>query len=350
MLTDYEEVILYSTNPRNPDTDYDGLDDYTEVKLRNTDPLRPDTDDDGIFDFNEVVTYKTDPRNEDTDGDALLDYDEIAYYGTNPLSPDTDGDSTSDADEVFTTHTNPLARDDETKEEPVSVPDAQPRFVPQRPSQPYYAELLEKRPLPGGGVSYLIAPVRSRPGARPSADLDSIIAALPHAEKDEAAAAGISGDAYARFRHRSVQHVQPTPNDAAGTPVRLDSLQLRQGDMISFSNITFAFDRDELREEYTPILEEAVLLFERYPSMTVEIRGHTDTDGEEWYNQNLSERRAESVRNFLVQHGVDAERLRAVGYGERQPISDSDTDEGRAMNRRVEMYIISIADSGEGLR
>lgn len=345
MLSDYEEVILYTTNPRNPDTDYDGLDDYAEVKVHSTDPLRPDTDDDGIFDFNEVVTYRTDPLDEDTDDDMLLDYDEIAYYGTNPLSPDTDGDEVGDASEVFSTRTNPLDGDTAVAPRPVAVPRPMP-------SQPYYAELIETRPLPGGGVSYLIAPVVTRRLPRQSADIDSIVAALPRFDSTFARRAGeSSADAYARYRARSVQHVQPQGGDAGERkPLRLDSLQLRQGDMIAFSNITFAFDRDELREEYAPILREAVRLFDIYPSMTVEIRGHTDTDGEEWYNQRLSERRAASVRDFLVEHGVSAGRLKTVGYGERQPIADGDTEEGRARNRRVEMYIVSLAAAGEGLR
>ncbi len=343
MLSDYEEVVLYNTNPRNPDTDYDGLDDYAEVKVHQTDPLRPDTDDDGIFDFNEVVTYKTDPNDEDTDDDVLLDYDEIAYYGTNPLSPDTDGDGVRDADEVFDTRTNPLDIDSEA---------ARTKPLPSRPSQPYYAELIETRPLPGGGVSYLIAPVVSRRFPRQPADLDSIVAALPRYDSTFARQPGeSSAEAYARFRRRRVQHVQP-PAGATGErkPLRLDSLQLRQGDMIAFSNITFEFDRDELREEYAPILLEAVRLFDIYPAMVVEIRGHTDTDGEAWYNQDLSERRAQSVREFLVEHGVGDGRLRAVGYGEREPIADSDTEDGRSRNRRVEMYILSLARGGEGLR
>jgi outer membrane protein OmpA-like peptidoglycan-associated protein len=345
MLSDYEEVILYTTNPRNPDTDYDGLDDYAEVKVHTTDPLRPDTDDDGIFDFNEVVTYRTDPLDEDTDDDLLLDYDEIAYYGTNPLNPDTDGDEVGDASEVFDTRTNPLNVDTASAPPPATVPSM-------RPPQPYYAELIETRALPGGGVSYLIAPVVTRHLPREPADLDSIVAALPRFDSTFTRRPGeSSAEAYARYRRRRVQHVQP-PGDEAGTrkPLRLDSLHLRQGDMIAFSNITFAFDRDELREEYAPILREAVRLFEIYPSMIVEIRGHTDTDGEEWYNEELSERRAASVRDFLVAHGVEEERLRIVGFGERNPIATGDSEEARARNRRVEMYIVTLSARAETTR
>jgi len=346
VLSDYEEVILYNTDPRNPDTDYDGLDDFAETKVHDTDPLRPDTDDDGIFDFNEVVTYATNPRSEDTDTDELLDYDEIAYYGTNPLNPDTDGDGLGDAEEVFSSRTDPLANEDRSEEEaPVSP----------RRSQPYYAELIETRPLPGGGVSYLIAPVVSRrlqQLPRAPKNLDSLVAALPAYDSSFVRRPGeSSAEAYARFHRRSVRHVEPQP-PGGGTrmPLRLDSLQLRQGDMLTFCNITFEFDRDEVREEYIPILRESVQLFRSHPQMIVEIRGHTDSDGEEEYNQNLSERRASSVKEFLVSEGVDPDRLRVVGFGEHQPIADTETEEGRARNRRVEFYVVELQSANRHLR
>jgi outer membrane protein OmpA-like peptidoglycan-associated protein len=341
MLSDYEEVILYQTNPRNPDTDYDGLDDFAEVKVHETDPLRPDTDDDGIYDFNEVVTYKTNPKSADTDGDRLLDYDEIAYYGTNPLNADTDGDLVDDATELHDHGSNPLDQDQ-------SYATDQKKPFAQQPR--YHAELLETRPLPGGGTSYLIAPAVTRHMPRPPASIDSVIASLAAmdstfgADKDAS-----SAGAYARYRRRSIQHVAPAEEAATrkAQPLRIDSLRLKAGDILSFCNITFEFDRDELQQEYVPILQETVQLFRNYPGMSVEIRGHTDLAGEESYNQALSERRARSVLDFLLRQGVDNSRLRAIGFGERQPIADSDSDEGRARNRRVEFYIVSI-DSRRG--
>ncbi len=335
MLSDYEEVILYQTNPRNPDTDYDGLDDFAEVKVHETDPLRPDTDDDGIYDFNEVVTYKTNPRNPDTDNDRLLDYDEIAYYGTNPLNPDTDGDRVDDATEVYVNRTNPVDQDQTS-----AVEDRKP--FAERPR--YNAELLETRPLPGGGTSYLIAPAVTRRLPRTPENIDSVVAALSAIDSSYGASRGeSSAEAYARYRRRSIQHITPAEeNERPPQPLRLDSLRLRAGDILSFCNITFEFDRDELRPEYVPLLLEALQLFRTYPSMTVEVRGHTDSDGEEAYNQALSERRAASVRQFMITKGVAAERLRTVGFGELQPIADDATEEGRARNRRVEFYIISL--------
>lgn len=334
MLSDYEEVILYHTNPRNPDTDYDGLDDFAEVRMHETDPLRADTDDDGIYDFNEVVTYKTNPREADTDGDRLLDYDEIAYHGTSPLNPDTDGDGFEDAVEISELRSNPLDRDasaTSTARKPFAE---QPR---------YHAELLETRPLPGGGTSYIIAPAVTRRLPRAPESMDSVAASFAVVDSGGGTTTS-SADAYARYRRRSVQHVSPAEDafTRAPTPLRLDSLRLKAGDVLSFSNITFEFDQVALREEYVPILKEAVQLFRSHPGMKVEIRGHTDTAGDETYNQGLSERRARTVQEFLVREGVDISRTRSVGFGEHQPIADSATEDGRARNRRVEFYILSM--------
>jgi outer membrane protein OmpA-like peptidoglycan-associated protein len=342
LLSDYEEVIRYETNPRNPDTDYDGLDDFAEVKVHETNPRRPDTDDDGIYDFNEVVTYKTNPRAPDTDSDRLLDYDEIAYYGTSPLNPDTDGDEVGDATEVHDRRTDPLDQG--------TVGEGEEKPFAERPR--YYAELLETRPLPEGGTSYLIAPAVTRRLPQAPENLDSVVASLASIDSAIAGAPGEnSAEAYARYRRRTVRHISPAEERATSArPIRLDSLRLNAGDIISFCNITFEFDRDELREEYVPILKEAAQLFTIHPGMRVEIRGHTDTDGDEAYNQRLSERRALAVRDFLVAGGVQTGRLRTVGFGERRPIASGDTDEGRARNRRVEFYIDSLDPRKGGAR
>ena len=72
----------------------------------------------------------------------------------------------------------------------------------------------------------------------------------------------------------------------------------------------------------------------------VEVAGHTDSMGSEAYNQGLSERRAQSVQDYLVSKGVKAQRLTAKGYGESMPVASNDTDAGRAENRRVELIVL----------
>ena len=77
----------------------------------------------------------------------------------------------------------------------------------------------------------------------------------------------------------------------------------------------------------------------RYPNSTVEVQGHTDNTGSAAYNQDLSQRRAQSVSSILAANGVSNGRLRAVGFGENQPIASNLTPEGRAQNRRVQIVI-----------
>jgi len=78
-----------------------------------------------------------------------------------------------------------------------------------------------------------------------------------------------------------------------------------------------------------------------HPTMKIEIRGHTDNVGEEEYNQQLSEARAKSVFQFLVDHGIVAERLSYTGFGETKPVASNDSEEGRKQNRRTEFVIVS---------
>ncbi len=81
------------------------------------------------------------------------------------------------------------------------------------------------------------------------------------------------------------------------------------------------------------------------PTIRVEIQGHTDNIGSDAYNQKLSERRAQSVVTYLVQNfGIDISRLTAKGYGESKPIASNDNAEGRALNRRVQFFIIGTKE------
>jgi outer membrane protein OmpA-like peptidoglycan-associated protein len=87
-------------------------------------------------------------------------------------------------------------------------------------------------------------------------------------------------------------------------------------------------------------LTQVADVLNRYPETTIIVRGYTDSTGTEGYNQNLSERRADSVANFLVGKGVYEERITSVGLGEQFPIAGNDTEAGRQQNRRVELEII----------
>jgi len=108
-LSDGDEVNKYKTNPLKADTDGDGLSDGEEIKKHGTNPLEPDTDGDGLSDGKEV-NIGSNPLKTDTDGDGLTDGEEVNKYKTNPLKADTDGDGLNDKEELLK-GTNPLKAD-----------------------------------------------------------------------------------------------------------------------------------------------------------------------------------------------------------------------------------------------
>ena len=110
--------------------------------------------------------------------------------------------------------------------------------------------------------------------------------------------------------------------------------------VLALKGVTFELNSDQLRAESSGVLDEAAsTLNTEYPQAQVEVAGHTDDTGDEAYNQDLSQRRAEAVRQYLITQGVDESRLTAVGYGEAQPVADNSTAQGRAENRRVELRV-----------
>jgi outer membrane protein OmpA-like peptidoglycan-associated protein len=104
--------------------------------------------------------------------------------------------------------------------------------------------------------------------------------------------------------------------------------------------VLFDFDQADLRPESRPELARAMRFILQNPGRRFEISAHTDALGTEEYNLDLSERRASAVRRYLVDHGVPADIIIAKGYGERQPIDDNQTPQGRQRNRRVELTVI----------
>jgi outer membrane protein OmpA-like peptidoglycan-associated protein len=104
--------------------------------------------------------------------------------------------------------------------------------------------------------------------------------------------------------------------------------------------VNFAFNSFELSSRAKAILDKELTILQEVPDAKFEIAGHADSIGSEVYNQILSERRAESVKDFLVSRGVSRNRITVMGYGESVPIASNDTEEGRAQNRRVEMNIM----------
>jgi outer membrane protein OmpA-like peptidoglycan-associated protein len=105
------------------------------------------------------------------------------------------------------------------------------------------------------------------------------------------------------------------------------------------SDITFDFNRAELRYEFMPRIRELASTLRRYPGMSVDVIGHADAIGPDAYNQELSERRARAVGAALIDYGVQWQRIGASGRGEWEPIASNASEWGRARNRRVEIRI-----------
>jgi OOP family OmpA-OmpF porin len=102
--------------------------------------------------------------------------------------------------------------------------------------------------------------------------------------------------------------------------------------------VNFDFDKATIKPDSAAILDEGVRKLEEVGDANVKIVGHTDSIGSDAYNQTLSERRAEAVREYFVAHGIAASRLTTEGRGESEPVASNDTKDGRYMNRRVELY------------
>ncbi|MBI4640096.1 MAG: OmpA family protein [Candidatus Tectomicrobia bacterium] len=107
------------------------------------------------------------------------------------------------------------------------------------------------------------------------------------------------------------------------------------------SGITFQPEKAKLSEESKKVLDRAVELLQVNPTWLLRIEGHTDSMGDEKFNLTLSRERAESVRDYLIERGIDPGRLQAIGFGEQFPLAPNTTAEGRAANRRIVFKVIT---------
>ena len=279
-LKDGEEVKRYRTNPLVVDTDGDGLTDGDEVFKYHTDPTKSDTDGDGLSDGDEVLKYKTDPLKLDTDGDGLIDGDEVLKYHTDPLKVDTDSDGLSDWDEVKTYNTDPTKADTDG--------DGLSDFEEIRT---YHTNPL-KSDTDGGGVSDAVEVKRGSNPLNPKDDLPK------------------------------------------------ETIILERGKTVILEGVNFASGSAALTRSSESTLQRAYNALVTNPDVVVEIAGYTDNVGSATMNENLSARRAQAVKTWLVRKGIPSNRLTTVGKGMRDPIAPNDTPDGRAQNRRIEFHVI----------
>jgi OmpA-OmpF porin, OOP family len=111
---------------------------------------------------------------------------------------------------------------------------------------------------------------------------------------------------------------------------------------IILRGVQFDFDKSDIKPEYQPILDEAVSQLKKWvwPDFKLVISGHTDSTGKPEYNLKLSERRANSIKAYFASKGLPSGKMKTVGYGEKVPIADNKTEDGRALNRRVELDLL----------
>ncbi len=121
----------------------------------------------------------------------------------------------------------------------------------------------------------------------------------------------------------------------------------RDGDNINLimpSNITFVTDGHDLNADFYEVLDSVILVLKEFNQTIIVSAGHTDSRGSDEYNQSLSERRANSVAQYLLDQGVLEARLETVGFGEKAPVADNGNAEGRSLNRRVELSLLPITE------
>ncbi|MGZ8414845.1 MAG: OmpA family protein [Gemmatirosa sp.] len=152
--------------------------------------------------------------------------------------------------------------------------------------------------------------------------------------------AAVGGAAGAIIGHQMDQRAKTLEQTIAGARVE----RVGEGILVTFdSGLLFDFDSDVMREPARANLRELAANFSRYPDSDLLIVGHTDAQGEDVYNQRLSERRASSAATYLAAQGVPRERVRTAGRGEVEPVAQNDSEDGRQQNRRVEVAITANA-------
>ncbi|MBM3263543.1 MAG: OmpA family protein [candidate division Zixibacteria bacterium] len=299
-LTDGAEIREHASNPRSVDTDSDGLPDGDEVNRYLTLLTDVDTDKDRLKDGDEVLRYRTDPLRADTDEDGLTDFEEISEYKINPLMPDTDEDGLTDGIEVKNHRTDPARTDTDGDGLTDGVEVKLYRIDP------------TKTDTDGGGVD------DGQEVARGTDPRDSV---------DDIAREGMT---------------PAEPPKPIKTPVateRVDTPRPAEVPVaVTLQTVLFDISSFGLSEEAKAVLDRNLDLLKQYPLLTLKIEGHTDNRASRGYNAQLSKNRAQTVRNYLVNRGIDPKRIKTTtGKGADHPTASNESDEGRRQNRRVEL-------------
>jgi len=158
-----------------------------------------------------------------------------------------------------------------------------------------------------------------------------------------AAAGAVAGSLWSRHLETKRREMERA---TAGTGVQVSRTADDQLRLEVPADVSFATGSAALEPRLRPVLDAFASGLGQQPGMRVRVVGHTDSTGTDAINDPLSLRRAQSVRDYLADRGVAAERVEAVGRGSREPVASNDSAEGRAQNRRVEIFLRDTAPQG----
>ena len=180
-------------------------------------------------------------------------------------------------------------------------------------------------------------------GAVGGAGLGYLLGGLIGGKTARIVGAGIGGVAGGVIGYQLDQQIKELDEATAGSGVDVTQTPDGTGILVNLPDVTFAVDSTTISPSFRAALDEVAASLQKYPNSLVDVMGHTDSTGSDSYNLDLSRRRAEAVANHLVQRGVSRARIATVGYGEQYPRADNTTEQGRALNRRVEIRITPIS-------
>jgi OmpA-OmpF porin, OOP family len=160
-------------------------------------------------------------------------------------------------------------------------------------------------------------------------------AAREAAEQAEQEAAAAQGKAASEKQKATADRVGELERELADFKAQ----DTERGLVLILGDVEFAPEHEKLTAEAMRKLYPLVTMLKEQPKRDIRIEGHTDSSGEKSYNLDLSQRRADAVRDFLIENGIRAERITARGEGEEKAVASNDTAEGRRENRRVEVIV-----------
>ncbi len=350
---------------QNKDSDNDGLSDALEAKL-NSDPFNSDTDSDGKKDGVE--------GQKDSDGDGFLDLlesvkkdsdndgvvDELDKENDNAHN-DNDGDGYSNIQEKVA-HTNPL----DPKSFPIikdmdkdSIPDSKDNDIDGDGLSNKLEALLHSNPknkdsdndgkldgIEGKKDSDNDGKLDILESAKIDSDNDGVVDELDSDDNNQSNDS--DNDGYTNIEEKNAQTNPLDPNEHPKIITKKVKEKIEQeiSKLLANKNIQFESNSAKLTQESLATIKEIAKILKQYPSAKIKIAGYTDSSGSDEHNLKLSQERVKSVKNELVRLGIDANRLKAVGYGEANPIAPNDTKANKAKNRRVE-FIVIIGEKDE---